>query len=236
MARARNSRQQSQTCFNAYWVSSANQSYDPLVKRLFDVVAAGLGIVVLSPLLVVVASLVRIKLGGPVLFKQVRPGRDGVPFTIVKFRTMLDVDDDNGTPLPDAERLTGFGNFLRHSSLDELPELWNVLRGDMSLVGPRPLIMAYLARYSPKQARRNLMRPGITGLAQVSGRNALSWEERFELDVMYVENWTFRLDLDILARTVKSVLLRDGISAEGHVSMPEFMGTKTPLSTGSHEK
>lgn len=198
------------------------------MKRLFDVVAASFGIAVLFPVLLVVALLVRTKLGSPVIFRQVRPGRNGAPFTIFKFRTMLDTVDETGAPLPDAERLTKFGKLLRRSSLDELPELWNVLRGDMSLVGPRPLIMAYLKRYSPEQAKRNLMRPGITGLAQVSGRNALSWEERFQFDVAYVENWTFLLDLSILLRTVKMVILRDGISAKGHVSMPEFTGTKTP--------
>jgi len=217
-------------------MTNARQPYNPLAKRLFDLVAAGLGIIILSPVLLAVTILIRTKLGSPVLFKQVRPGRNGAPFTIFKFRTMLDAVDENGAPLPDAERLTGFGNFLRSSSLDELPELWNVLRGDMSLVGPRPLIMAYLDRYSPRQAKRNLMRPGITGLAQVSGRNALSWEERFELDAQYVENWTFRLDLEILARTVKSVLRRDGITAEGHASMPEFMGTEIPHSQGPHKE
>lgn len=218
-------------------MSTTRGTYDPPAKRVFDLAAAGLGIVVLLPVLLVVAILVRTKLGSPVIFRQVRPGRNGAPFTIFKFRTMLNAVDNSGTPLPDAERLTEFGNFLRRSSLDELPELWNVLRGEMSLVGPRPLIMAYLQRYSHEQAKRNLMRPGITGLAQVSGRNALSWEERFALDVQYVENWSFLLDIDILFRTIKSVLFRDGITAEGHASMPEFTGTETstPHSPESHE-
>lgn len=209
--------------------------YDPITKRLFDVGAASLGLVLLSPLLLALAIAVRSRLGGPVLFTQTRPGRHGEPFKIYKFRTMRDDRDASGNLLPDENRMTKFGNFLRSSSLDELPELWNVVVGDMSLVGPRPLIMAYLDRYTPEQAKRNLMRPGITGLAQVSGRNAISWEERFALDVHYVENWSFGLDLKILFMTVAKVLRRDGITAEGHVSMTEFMGSEKPQSTASHK-
>lgn len=209
-------------------------SHDPLIKRLFDIVMSACGLVVLSPVLLALVLLVRSKLGRPVFFRQVRPGKNGAPFPIVKFRTMLDANDASGNPLPDADRLTPFGNFLRRSSLDELPELWNVLRGDMSLVGPRPLIMRYLDRYSPEQAKRNLMRPGITGLAQVSGRNALSWEQRFELDVYYVEHWSFVMDLRILARTVTKVVRREGITAEGHASMPEFLGSETAHSSKAH--
>lgn len=209
----------------------AASNYDPVAKRIFDVAVSAALLVILSPVLIAVAILVRLNLGAPILFRQTRPGRAGRPFIILKFRTMLDAYDAEGRPLPDADRLTRFGNFLRRSSLDELPELLNVLRGDMSLVGPRPLIMAYLDRYSPEQAKRNLMRPGITGLAQVSGRNALPWEERFVLDTYYVEHWSFLLDVKILLRTVIKVFLREDISAEGHVTMPEFLGSKTAHST-----
>lgn len=201
------------------------QVRDPVIKRVFDIGVALLALLVLAPVYVVLAVLVRIKLGSPVLFTQTRPGLKGEPFTILKFRTMTDAVDAAGNPLPDAERLTPFGAFLRRSSLDELPEFLNVLRGEMSLVGPRPLIMAYLDRYTPEQAKRHLMRPGITGLAQVKGRNALSWEERFALDVWYVENWSFLLDLRILGLTVVKVLRREGITAANHASMPEFMGS-----------
>lgn len=204
-----------------------NQTNDPLIKRVFDIVGALSGLVLLSPVLLVLALLVRRKLGSPILFTQVRPGRNGRPFKILKFRTMTDEVDSSGNPLPDDLRLTEFGTLLRRSSLDELPELINVLRGEMSLVGPRPLIMRYLDRYTPEQAKRNLVRPGITGLAQVSGRNALSWEARFELDVHYVENWSFWLDLRILALTVIKVIQRDGISAADHATMPEFLGSST---------
>lgn len=198
---------------------------DPPIKRLFDVTMSLLALVVLSPVLIAVALLILRKLGSPILFRQIRPGRFGQPFEILKFRTMTDAKDDRGNLLPDEARLTPFGKFLRSSSLDELPELINVLRGEMSLVGPRPLIMAYLERYTPEQAKRNLFRPGITGLAQVSGRNAISWEERFILDVHYVENWSFWLDLRILALTVVKVAKRDGISEENHATMSEFMGS-----------
>lgn len=195
------------------------------VKRSLDVVVAATALVALSPVLAGVALLVRTRLGSPVFFRQVRPGMRGKPFELVKFRTMLDAVDREGNPLDDALRLTPFGRFLRSSSLDELPELWNVLRGDMSLVGPRPLLMEYLPLYTPEQARRHEVRPGITGLAQVSGRNALSWEDRFALDVRYVDNHSLALDLKILFLTVKKVLVREGISQEGHVTMSKFGGS-----------
>lgn len=196
-----------------------------LIKRAFDITVGGAALLVFSPLLILTALLVAVNLGRPVLFRQVRPGLHGEPFTILKFRTMRDATAPDGTPLPDSERLTPFGRKLRSTSLDELPELLNVLKGEMSLVGPRPLIMAYLDRYSERQARRNDVRPGITGWAQVNGRNALSWEERFELDTWYVENRTLWLDMKILWLTVLTVLRRDGVSAEGHATMPEFMGS-----------
>ncbi len=196
-----------------------------MTKRLIDVVVAGAGLVVLSPVLAVVGVLVRRRLGSPVLFRQTRPGLHGRPFTMLKFRTMTDARDAGGALLPDAERLPPFGQFLRSTSLDELPELWNVLRGDMSLVGPRPLLTRYLPLYSARQARRHEVRPGITGLAQVSGRNTLGWDERFELDVWYVENRSLALDLRILSRTIARVVRRDGVSAEGHATMPPFEGS-----------
>lgn len=193
-------------------------------KVLLDRTAAAVGLVVLSPVLGIVAGLVRAKLGSPVLFSQVRPGLHGAPFTMHKFRTMTDERDVSGRLLPDAERLTPFGRFLRSSSLDELPGLWNVLKGEMSLVGPRPLLMQYLDRYTPEQARRHEVRPGITGLAQVSGRNALSWDEKFALDVAYVDRLSLRLDLWVLGQTLTKVVRREGISAAGEATMPEFMG------------
>ena len=192
------------------------------MKRLLDIVASAVALVVLSPLIAVVAVLVALKLGRPVLFVQERPGRNARPFTMYKFRTMTSATGPDGQLLPDAERLTPFGRLLRSTSLDELPELWNILRGDMSLVGPRPLLMAYLPRYSPHQARRHEVRPGLTGWAQVNGRNATTWDERFELDVWYVDHQSMRLDLRILWRTVQAVVRRDGVSAEGHATMPEF--------------
>ena len=201
------------------------------LKRSFDLLAGAALIVLLSPVLAAIAIAVRLKLGAPILFTQVRPGLHGRPFTIYKFRTMLDARDQHGQPLPDEVRLTRFGRLLRSSSLDELPELINVLKGDMSLVGPRPLIMAYLDRYTPEQARRMEMLPGITGLAQVSGRNATAWEDRFRLDVEYVDTWSFGLDLMILLRTVKAVLTRQGVSAEGHATMPEFTGSRSEDAT-----
>jgi lipopolysaccharide/colanic/teichoic acid biosynthesis glycosyltransferase len=202
-----------------------------LVKRAVDVLGSALGLVALSPVLLVLATMIRSRLGTPVLFTQVRPGLRGRPFTIYKFRTMLDASDAHGRPLPDEERLTPFGRALRSSSLDELPELVNVLKGDMSLVGPRPLIMDYLDRYTPEQARRMEVPPGITGLAQVEGRNAVSWEERFRLDVEYVDTWSLWLDASILWRTLRIVVAREGISAEGHATMPPFEGTRRDAST-----
>jgi lipopolysaccharide/colanic/teichoic acid biosynthesis glycosyltransferase len=193
-----------------------------MLKRAFDVLAVLLTAPLTLPLLAFVALLVRVKLGSPVFFRQPRPGLDGRIFEIVKFRSMLDACDATGRPLPDAERLTRFGRWLRASSLDELPELWNVLRGDMSLVGPRPLMVQYLPRYNARQARRHEVLPGLTGLAQVMGRNALTWEEKFEWDVRYVETRSFVLDLRILFLTLKAVLLRRGINAEGDATMPEF--------------
>lgn len=192
------------------------------VKRALDITVSALALVASAPVQVAIAGVVLATHGRPVLFRQARPGRDGFVFELVKFRTMRLPDADHVT---DAERLTPVGRFLRSTSLDELPTLWNVLRGDMSLVGPRPLLVAYLDRYSPEQARRHEVRPGITGLAQVSGRNALSWEERFELDVQYVENRSPRLDLSILARTVAAVVRRQGISGEGEATMHEFLGS-----------
>lgn len=197
-----------------------------MLKRLFDLCFSALGLLVLSPLALVLAFLIARKLGSPVLFRQVRPGKGGEGFKMVKFRTMLDVFDKQGNPLPDLQRMTSFGSFLRATSLDELPELWNVLKGDMSLVGPRPLLMEYLPLYNDRQKRRHEVRPGITGWAQVNGRNAISWEEKFELDVWYVENQSLWLDLKILFLTLKKVLMRDGISAEGEATMPKFTGSR----------
>lgn len=198
-----------------------------VAKRLFDLVL----ILVLSPLVAllyaVISSLVAIYLGRPVLFRQKRPGLKGKPFSIVKFRTMTDEREESGKLLPDEVRLTRFGKFLRSTSLDELPEIYNVLRGDMSLVGPRPLLMEYLDRYSKEQARRHDVLPGITGLAQAKGRNALRWEEKFAYDIEYVDNQSIRLDLKILALTALSLIRREGISAEGHATMPFFVGSES---------
>lgn len=196
-----------------------------MIKRGLDVVIAAIVLLIASPLLLLVACAVRMNLGAPVLFRQRRPGLRGRPFTMVKFRTMRDAVDREGRALPDAERLTPFGTLLRSTSLDELPELWNVLRGDMSLVGPRPLLMAYLDRYTPEQARRHDVRPGVTGWAQVHGRNAVSWDERFRLDVWYVDHQSLRLDLQILVRTFTTVLRRTGVSAQGEATMSVFEGT-----------
>jgi sugar transferase EpsL len=195
------------------------------IKRTFDVVAAIAGLIVLSPLLAVLAVLVRLWMGSPVLFRQPRPGLHGQIFEIYKFRTMTDARDANGELLPDGDRLTAFGKFLRRTSFDELPELLNVVRGDMSLVGPRPLRVEYLPLYSPEQARRHEVRPGITGWAQVNGRNAVSWDEKFRLDVWYVDHRSFRLDLKILWATVTEVLGGRGVSAEGHATMEPFTGS-----------
>ncbi|UVL85607.1 sugar transferase [Pseudomonas sp. B21-028] len=196
------------------------------MKRVVDFAGALMGLIILSPIIVVVAILIKHKLGGPVLFRQVRPGREGKPFKMIKFRTMRDAYDHNNVPLPDAQRMTPFGSFLRSSSLDELPELWNVLKGDMSLVGPRPLLMEYLPLYNERQYLRHRVRPGVTGWAQINGRNALSWPEKFELDVWYVENRSFWLDLQIIALTVKKVMKKDGISASGEATMSKFTGNK----------
>ena len=194
-------------------------------KRLFDLTLGGLLATVTLPVQIVVGLLVRVRLGSPVLFSQQRPGRDGRPFRLRKFRTMTDERGVDGQPLPDAERLVPFGQFLRSSSLDELPELLNVVKGDMSLVGPRPLLTSYLTRYSARQARRHEVRPGLTGWAQVNGRNGLSWEEKLELDAWYVDHLSFALDIRILWRTLTSVIRRDGISSVDHATMPTFMGS-----------
>ena len=194
------------------------------MKRLFDFLVASLALLLLALPLLLLALLVRRKLGSPVLFRQVRPGLHGQPFEMVKFRTMTDARGADGALLPDAVRLTPFGRFLRASSLDELPELWNVLKGEMSLVGPRPLLMEYVPLYSAEQYRRHEVRPGVTGWAQVNGRNAISWEEKFKLDVWYVEHQSLALDIKILWLTVKKVLLRDGISAAGEATMAKFTG------------
>jgi lipopolysaccharide/colanic/teichoic acid biosynthesis glycosyltransferase len=195
-----------------------------VIKRFFDIAASSIGLLLLAPVIGVVAFQIRRKLGSPILFRQVRPGKDGQPFEMIKFRTMLDAIDKDGNPLPDSERMTPFGAFLRSTSLDELPELWNVLKGDMSLVGPRPLLMEYLPLYSKEQYRRHEARPGITGWAQVNGRNAIGWDDKFKLDVWYLDNRSFWLDLKIMYLTVKRVLVRDGISAEGEMTMPKFTG------------
>ncbi|WP_292068040.1 sugar transferase [Brevundimonas sp. UBA7664] len=194
------------------------------LKRLMDVVVAGAALVVLSPVLLAVWIAVRRRMGAPALFRQVRPGLNGRPFEMIKFRTMRDALCPDGSPLPDAERLTPFGRWLRATSLDELPELWNVLRGEMSLVGPRPLLMEYLPLYSPEQARRHDVRPGITGWAQVNGRNAISWERKFELDVWYVDRHNLWLDVKIIVLTLGRILKRDGISAPGSATADRFEG------------
>lgn len=196
------------------------------MKRLFDLLLSLAGLLVLAVPLLALSFLVRRKLGAPVLFRQIRPGLDGQPFMLVKFRTMTDARGPDGALLPDAQRLTNFGRFLRSSSLDELPELWNVLRGEMSLVGPRPLLMEYLPLYSSEQARRHEVRPGITGWAQVNGRNAVSWDERFRLDVWYVDHRSLWLDLKILWLTVRKVVVREGINAHGEATMPRFTGNR----------
>jgi len=193
-------------------------------KRFFDLAFTIPVFILLSPLMACIAILVRAELGRPVIFKQVRPGICFKPFTIFKLRTMINACDAKGYLLPEAERLTRFGKWLRSTSLDELPELWNVLKGDMSLVGPRPLLMQYLDRYTPEQARRHEVKPGITGWAQVNGRNAITWEEKFALDVWYVDNCSLLLDLKIILLTIIKVIKRQGISADGEATMPEFMG------------
>lgn len=206
--------------------SPADRRLHLCAKRALDLVLSGLILVIFWPLLAGIALVVYIALGSPVIFRQIRPGRDGVPFAMWKFRTMDDRRDANGELLPDEERLTAIGRLLRSTSLDELPEIFNVIRGEMSLVGPRPLLVEYLPHYSVEQARRHEVLPGITGWAQVNGRNAISWEEKFHHDVWYVDHQCIALDLKILAMTVTSVLKREGISAEGYVSMPYFAGSR----------
>ncbi|MEW6090639.1 MAG: sugar transferase [Pseudomonadota bacterium] len=194
------------------------------MKRMIDILGSLAALLVLLPVILLVAAAIRWRMGAPVLFRQLRPGLHGRPFEMIKFRTMLNATDAQGRPLPDADRLTALGRFLRAASLDELPELWNVLKGDMSLVGPRPLLMEYLELYSPEQARRHEVKPGITGWAQVNGRNAISWEEKFRHDVWYVDNRSFWLDLKILLLSVVKVFSRHGISADGEATMPRFRG------------
>ncbi|MBE4605624.1 sugar transferase [Vibrio navarrensis] len=204
------------------------------MKRLFDFLVSLTALILLSPIIALVAWKIRENLGSPVLFRQARPGLNGKPFEMVKFRTMKNAIDEQGNPLPDSERMTPFGDKLRNSSLDELPELWNVLKGEMSLVGPRPLLMQYLPLYSPEQARRHEVRPGVTGWAQINGRNAISWEEKFKLDVWYVDNRSFWLDIKILLLTVKKVFVKEGISADGHVTIAPFTGQEQQGT--SHER
>ena len=196
-------------------------------KRLFDIVASASGLIFLSPVFLILIYLIRKNLGAPVFFTQDRPGKDGKPFKMIKFRSMRDAVDKDGNPLPDSERLTPFGKKLRATSLDELPELWNVLKGEMSLVGPRPLLMSYLPLYNEFQNRRHEMRPGVTGWAQVNGRNALSWDEKFAHDIWYIDHYSFWLDMKILFLTVKKVFIKEGISAEGEATMPYFTGNDT---------
>ncbi|MCA9891871.1 MAG: sugar transferase [Anaerolineae bacterium] len=208
--------------------------YRYVFKRLFDLAVASTAMILLAPVVFLVALLVRIQHGTPIIFVQQRPGLNGKPFTIYKFRTMTNKKGPDGQLLPDADRLTQFGRFLRASSLDELPELINVIRGDMSLVGPRPLLMQYLGLYSPQQARRHNVRPGITGWAQINGRNALSWEEKFELDVWYVDHCSLALDIQIIKETIATVLNRDGISQQNHATMPIFTGNQASLDKFAH--
>ncbi len=198
----------------------------PLSKRIFDIIAASLGLLILSPFMFLIAILVRIFFGTPILFRQTRPGYKGQPFTVYKFRTMTDARDADGDLLPDSARLTRFGKFLRSLSLDELPELFNILRGDMSLVGPRPLLMEYLPRYSPEQMRRHDVHPGLTGWAQVNGRNAIDWPTRFALDVWYVDHWSFWLDIKILFLSLWKVITREGINQPGQATTKYFMGNE----------
>jgi lipopolysaccharide/colanic/teichoic acid biosynthesis glycosyltransferase len=194
-------------------------------KRVLDLLLTTFGILVLAPLMLLTALLVRVKLGSPVIFRQQRPGQHGKPFTILKFRTMTDARDSDGNLLPDGMRLTPFGRFLRSTSLDELPELFNVLKGDMSLVGPRPLMMHYLELYTPEQMRRHEVKPGITGWAQINGRNELTWKKKFDLDIWYVENYSLWLDIKTIIQTFLRVVRREGISQPGQATMPEFQGT-----------
>ena len=196
-----------------------------MLKRLLDIIIASIALILLSPLYAFVAYKVKKNLGSPVLFRQVRPGLHGKPFEMIKFRTMKDAVDEQGNPLPDSERLTPFGQMLRSTSLDEMPELWNVIKGDMSIVGPRPLLMEYLPLYNQEQAKRHLVRPGMTGHAQVNGRNAISWEEKFKLDTWYVENQSVWLDFKIMLKTVKKVIAKDDINEAGEATMSKFTGS-----------
>jgi lipopolysaccharide/colanic/teichoic acid biosynthesis glycosyltransferase len=204
-----------------------------IAKRLLDLIGSFFGLILLSPFLTLLAIAIYFKLGRPVFYKQERPGLYGNPFILYKFRSMTQEVDKEGHPLPDEKRLTSFGKFLRRWSLDEFPELWNVFRGDMSLVGPRPLLMEYLPRYSAEQRRRHDVKPGLTGWAQINGRNAITWDDRFRLDVWYVDHWNFWLDIKILFRTLFHFLKREGITAEGHATMPKFLGA-TGKSDTSH--
>lgn len=207
-----------------------------MLKRIFDITAATAALVVLSPVYAITAYKVKKNLGAPVLFRQTRPGLNGKPFEMIKFRSMKDALDVEGNPLPDSERLTAFGQTLRNTSLDELPELWNVIKGDMSLVGPRPLLMEYLPLYNKEQNRRHQLRPGITGFAQVNGRNAIGWDKKFELDTWYIDNQSLWLDIKILFKTVKKVLIKDDISADGEATMSKFTGSKNhPVVESSYE-
>ena len=206
-----------------------------MLKRLLDIIIASIALILLSPLYAFVAYKVKKNLGSPVLFRQVRPGLHGKPFEMIKFRTMKDAVDADGNPLPDSERLTPFGKMLRSTSLDEMPELWNVIKGDMSVVGPRPLLTEYLPLYSAEQAKRHHVRPGMTGHAQVNGRNAIGWEEKFKLDTWYVENQSTLLDFKIMFKTVHKVLAKDDISAEGEVTMTKFTGTKATIDERKHD-
>ncbi len=203
-----------------------------MLKRLLDIIIAAIALILLSPLYAFVAYKVKKNLGSPVLFRQVRPGLHGKPFEMIKFRSMKDAMDAQGNPLPDSERLTPFGKMLRSSSLDEMPELWNVIKGDMSIVGPRPLLTEYLPLYNTEQAKRHNVRPGMTGHAQVNGRNAIGWEEKFKLDTWYVENQSTLLDFKIMFKTVHKVLAKDNISAEGEATMTKFVGSKTDKTNG----
>lgn len=200
--------------------------YDKYIKRIIDFLLSLIGIIILSPVLLIVSIMVRTKLGSPILFKQERPGLNGKIFKMYKFRTMTNETDENGELLPDEVRLTKFGKFLRASSLDELPEMFNILKGDMSIVGPRPLLVKYLPLYSERQSHRHDVRPGLTGYAQVNGRNAISWEEKFELDIFYVNNSSFMVDLMIFFKTIKKVFDREGISSDTSVTMEEFKGSR----------
>ena len=202
-----------------------------MLKRLLDIIIASIALILLSPLYAFVAYKVKKNLGSPVLFRQVRPGLHGKPFEMIKFRTMKDAIDEQGNPLPDSERLTPFGKMLRSTSLDEMPELWNVIKGDMSVVGPRPLLMEYLPLYNKEQAKRLDVRPGMTGHAQVNGRNAISWEQKFKLDTWYVENQSTVLDLKIMLKTVQKVIAKDDISEAGEVTMTKFTGSESEDNT-----